>query len=240
MLSAVRNDWDNHALTASKVFADVQKFARSKGMTDVLKNDAKFVAQVLKEIKNTFPDQRQASKTLNFGIIYGMGAGRFAESTNMSKNAAYAILDEYFYFYKGLKRGIRAIQQFARKKGYVRSLLRRYIHIPMIKSQIEAHRAAGERQAFNYVIQGSAADLLKMSMILIEQDEELRDMGVEMILQIHDELLFVMPDKPEVREVAKKKIEAYVSYPYRFFGFKDLTVETPAELTFGRTWKEAK
>jgi len=108
----------------------------------------------------------------------------------------------------------------------------------MIRSQVQSQRKYGERQAFNYHIQGGAADLLKMSMLLVHRDDRLRKLGVRMVLQVHDELLLEIPKGAE-KEVGPI-IEDYVSHPYRYFGMKDLRVDTPADLGTGKSWQEAK
>jgi DNA polymerase-1 len=99
-------------------------------------------------------------------------------------------------------------------------------------------RAAGEREAFNYLIQGSEADLMKMAMLCIHRCPKLRGLGVRMALQVHDELVLFIP--VDSVEEATPLIEEYVSHPYRHFGFRDLKVDTPAELGTAENWAEAK
>lgn len=98
----------------------------------------------------------------------------------------------------------------------------------------------GERAAFNYKVQGSAADLLKMAMLLIDSDERLNDLGVGMILQVHDELAFEIP-KDAVEEVRPILVE-HMAHPYRHerFRMKDLRIDTPADFGVGDNWAEAK
>jgi DNA polymerase I len=228
IIKAIRDGWDLHALTATKAEAAVRAWV---GVRDV-------TPELLQEVKEKFPDERQRSKTLNFGVLYGMGAQGYAALTGASEHESQAAINGFFMLYPGLKRGIYRIQAGCEQTGSVRSLLGRWINIPDIRSNVKWMRSAALRQAFNYVIQGSASDLLKMSMILIDRDERLKEMGVRMILQIHDELLFEVKEGDEAE--AKEIIEAYVSRPYEFFGFKKLVVDTPAEMGFGSNWMEAK
>lgn len=230
ILKAIRDGWDLHSLTATKTDSEVRSWV---GVRDV-------TPELLDEVKKKFPEQRQRAKTLNFGILYGMGAQGYMALTGVSEHEAQNAVTGFFALYPGLKRGIHRIQADCERTGVVRSLLGRWIRIPNIRSAEKWQKAAALRQAFNYVVQGSASDLLKMSMILIDRDERLRELGVEMILQIHDELLFRVPDDEDVKDEAKRLIEEYVSHPYRVFGFKDLAVDTPAEMGFGASWQDAK
>lgn len=228
MLKALREGWDLHSLTATKTDSKVRQWMGARTVD----------AKLLKEVKEQFEEPRRRAKTLNFGIGYGMGAKKYAQMTGVSERAGYEAIDGFFSLYPGLRNGIRDIQRGCVQRGYVRTLLRRVLKIPGITSEVMGVRKAAERQAFNYVIQGSAADLLKMSMTLIDRDSRLKELGVQMTLQIHDELLFEVPKGAE-KEI-KPIIEQYVSQPYRVYGMKDLRVETPADLGFGASWAEAK
>jgi DNA polymerase I len=228
MLEAIRNNWDLHARTALICYPEVQAHCRGKELN----------AELLKEIKKEFETQRQDSKTINFMVGYGGGPKRYAEMTGKSELEGKRVIAEFFKAYSGLQQGILNVQKYARKHGYIRTLLGRYIHIPEIHSNEKWMRHRAERQAFNFKIQGSGAELLKMTMILIDRDEQLNKWDVSMRLQIHDELCFYIPEGYEKR--AKKKIDPYMSVPYRFFGMKDLKCSTPGELGVGPTWLDAK
>jgi DNA polymerase I-like protein with 3'-5' exonuclease and polymerase domains len=170
--------------------------------------------------------------------LYGMGPSTYAQMAGVSEQAGKEAVQGFFNLYAGMRSGIDRIQRRARQDGFVRTILRRRVAIPFINSDEMGLRRRAERQAFNYVIQGSAADLLKMSMLLIDADKRLEELGVEMTLQIHDELLFNVPKGAE--EECRPIIEEYVSHPYRVYGFKDLRVDTPAEIGFGESWGKAK
>lgn len=228
MLEAIRNDWDLHARTAFICHPEVQEWAKGRTMD----------AAMLKDIKKIFPDQRQGCKTVNFMIGYGGGPGRYAEETGRSILEGKRVIKEFFRAYRGLEAGMQQVRRFARKTGYVKTLLGRRLYVEGMNSQEQWERARAERQAFNYVIQGSAAELLKMSMILIDRDEELESMDVTMRIQIHDELGFYVPD--EHKKGSKPIIDKYMSCPYRYFGMKNLRCETPGEVEFGDNWNTAK
>lgn len=228
MLEALRKGWNLHSLTAVGTFDGPRAF---KGAQSITK-------ELLDEVKHKFESDYKAAKVLNFGIGYGMGPMKFASMTGKNERAGYEAIENFYRTYPGLKRGIQSAQFHARKYGYVRTLLMRYAHIEGINSPHMGLRKAGERRAWNYKIQGSAADLLKMGMILVHRNERLRELGVRMNLQIHDELLFEVPKGAE--KESKKIIDELISHPYRSFGFKDLLLDTPGELDFGKSWAEAK
>jgi DNA polymerase-1 len=167
-----------------------------------------------------------------------MGPAKYADQVGVTVEEGKFALERFFSLYSGLRGGISTIQKSCYEHGHIRTLLRRYCQIPWIRSEQIELRKQAERQAFNYTIQGSAADMLRMSMLLIERDERLKQLGVRMTLQIHDELLFEVPKGAE--QEVKPIIEEYVSHPYRCMGMQDLLVDTPAEIGFSNNWSEAK
>jgi len=233
MLQAIRDGWDLHSLAAWNLaqhglFPEIKAHFGARELSK----------EVLAELAEVFPDQRKKAKTINFGVGYGMGPTRYAVMTGSSMDEGRRAIQAFFKGFPGLKYNIENVRKYAHEHGHIRTLLRKYVGIPFINHPDEGLRAAGERQAYNYLIQGSAAELLKMSMILIHNDEVLRGLGVKMIMQIHDELLFEMPLASMAE--ATPIIEDYVSHPYRYFGMKDLLVDTPADLGSGISWAEAK
>lgn len=228
MLEALRNEWDLHARTAVMCFPEVQNFVRGKTINK----------DVLAQIKSQYKTQRQNAKTIAFLIAYGGGPTRYATEAGVSVHEGSRVIAQFFGGYPALKRAIYAAIAEAEQHGHVRTLLKRYLHIPDIHHPVKLFREGAKRKAWNYKIQGSAAELLKMSMILMDRDEKLRSMDVSMRLQIHDEIVFYMPKG--VGKKAKPIIDDYMSCPYRHFGFKDLLCKTPGELGIGENWEAAK
>jgi len=237
MIKAILRGHDLHAVTAADCFREVNEFVAGQKAAGIHEDDL-FCENG--PVKKEFPIPRQRSKGLNFGIAYGMTEIRYAKETGANKKEAIRVLRAFFDGKPGLAKGIKNTHRFCHRHGFIRTLLRRYVHIPEIHSHKFGEMKYAERQSFNYVIQGSAADMLKMSMLLIDRDEDLADMGVTMNLQVHDELVFQMPDDKATRKRAKRRIEDYMSRPYKHFGMKDLRVPTPAELNFGYSWADAK
>lgn len=228
MIEAFMNDWDLHSRTALLCFGEVQQYAKGRKISSYL----------LHEIADKFGIQRSNAKNVNFMVSYGGGPGRYSQMTGEPISEGKRVINTFFREYPGLDRGIKRTRAFCRKYGYIRTFARRYIHIPEINSTNVKVRSHAERLAFNAVAQGSAADIVKMAMLLCDRDDRLKQLDVDMLLQIHDELLHDIP-RGAVKE-AKPIIEDYMSSPYKYFGMKPLVVPTPAGMGIGANWMEAK
>ncbi len=172
---------------------------------------------------------RELAKTLNFGILYGMGVRGFAQRTGISRDRAKEFIDQYFKKFQGIEKYVRDSLQKARKLGYVETLFGRKRFLPEINSIDHRLKAQAERMAINFRIQGTAADIIKMAMVEIERQGILDD-DCRMILQIHDELLFEVKES-KIKEVVpriKKIMENVVK----------LKVPLKADLKVGENWLE--
>lgn len=167
MILAFQNGEDIHASTASKLFK-----------------------VPLEEVSKT---QRSQAKTVNFGIIYGQGAFALAEQTGLSRTEAKQMIEAYFETYPRLKKYMGEQVQKAQELGYVETILNRKRHLKDINSANFVVKAHAERNAVNAPIQGSAADVIKLAMIKIDQRLTEQNLKTKMLLQVHDELLFEAP-----------------------------------------------
>jgi DNA polymerase-1 len=169
LMRAFEADHDIHAAVASQIFQVPEKQVSS--------------------------DQRRVAKTVNFGVIYGLSAFGLAARLGIPQAQAGQFIDAYFQQYSGVDRFITHTLEQAMKQGYVETILKRRRTIQGIKSTTGRQRNLAERTAINTVIQGSAADLIKKAMLQV--DQRVRDQGLNarMILQIHDELVFDVPDE---------------------------------------------
>ncbi|MCS6926156.1 MAG: DNA polymerase I [Candidatus Binatia bacterium] len=176
-------------------------------------------------------DQRRQAKTINFGIIYGMGAQRLARSLGIPLKTAQTYIADYFARYRGIKEYMDDVVADAKRRGYVTTLLGRRRYVPDLQSQNAQLASAAERVAINTPIQGTAADLMKMAMVAIDRrlaDEKLR---TRMLLQVHDELVFEVPED-EVERV-KRLVREVME------GVMALRVPLVVELGVGKNWAEA-
>jgi DNA polymerase-1 len=174
MIEAFKNNEDIHKSTASKVF--------NLPLDEVTK------------------EQRSHAKTVNFGIIYGVSAFGLSNQTSLTRSESAQLIEQYYQTYPKLKQYIQDQINFARQHGYVQTILGRRRYLPDIHSANAVVRGQAERNAINAPIQGSAADIIKIAMIKINQALEQKQMRSKMLLQVHDELVFDAY-KPELEEL---------------------------------------
>lgn len=204
MIDAFRRGVDIHALTASEIYNV--------------------------PLNQVTPELRRAAKTLNFGVLYGMGPRAFAQSTGMSIEESKKFIDEYFRDFAGIRRYIEETKAKVQERGYVETLFGRRRYIPEINSSNWQVKREAERMAVNAPVQGSAADLVKMAMIAVDQwihKEKLQE-NVRMLLQVHDELLFEI--KMNVIEKTVPKIKAFME------GVVTLKVPLVVDAKAGKNW----
>ena len=183
------------------------------------------------EVTSITSDQRRAAKAINFGIIYGMGAFRLSQEIGISNKEAKGFIEAYFERYPGIKRYMEETKTFCRENGYVETLFGRRRYIPDIKSRNHLARTGAERVAINTRIQGSAADLIKVAMIKIDQALREENLNTKMLLQVHDELVFEVPKQEQKRisELVKTTMEHAATF--------DVPLEV--DLGSGKNWREA-
>jgi len=177
------------------------------------------------------PEMRRMAKTINFGIIYGMGPIKLAKELSINKKVAQVYLDNYYKRYKGVKDLKERIIYQARENGYVTTLLKRRRYLPNIDSNNSNIRSEAERAAVNTPIQGTAADLIKMAMIKIFERLKIDRLKAKMLLQVHDELVFEIPydELDAVKTIVKNEMEGV--YP--------LHVPLKVDINWGKNWDEA-
>ena len=176
-------------------------------------------------------DQRRVAKVINFGLIYGMSAFGLAANLGITRDAAKLYIDRYFARYPGVASYMDETRASAKEKGYVETAFGRRLWLPEINGGNGPRRQAAERAAINAPMQGTAADLIKMSMIAVQDWLEASKVGTRMIMQVHDELILEVPDS-ELSEVRKR-------LPELMCGVAALKVPLVAEVGAGMNWEEA-
>jgi DNA polymerase-1 len=176
-------------------------------------------------------EQRRAAKAINFGLIYGMSAFGLAQQLGIDRGAAQRYVDQYFERYPGVRAYMDSTRQQARERGYVETVFGRRLYLPDIRAGNAQRRQYAERTAINAPMQGTAADLIKLAMIRI--DRWLRDNGepARMILQVHDELVFELPQ--ERAEALRDEVAALMTAD------NPLDVPLEVETGLGANWDEA-
>lgn len=177
------------------------------------------------------PAMRREAKTVNFSVIYGISAFSLAKDLNVPHAAAQRYIDGYFDFYKGVQRFVDETIKQAQKDGYVTTLLNRIRYIPDINSKNASVRQFAERVAVNTPIQGTAADMMKLAMIALHQRLLTDYPDVRMILQVHDELVFEVPEAKAdiVRDLVVEQMSSVLK----------LDVPMNVEAHYGQNWDEA-
>jgi DNA polymerase-1 len=176
-------------------------------------------------------EQRRAAKAINFGLIYGMSAFGLAQQLGIDRGAAQRYVDQYFERYPGVRAYMDATRQQARERGYVETVFGRRLYLPDIRAGNAQRRQYAERTAINAPMQGTAADLIKLAMIRI--DRWLRDNGepARMILQVHDELVFELPQ--DRADALRDEVAALMTAD------SPLDVPLEVETGLGANWDEA-
>lgn len=205
LLRAFKEGEDVHRATASEVF----------GVTPI-------------EVSN---DQRRIAKGINFGLIYGMSSFGLASNLGITRDAAKLYIDRYFARYPGVADYMERTRVTAKMNGYVETVFGRRLWLPEINGGSGPRRQAAERAAINAPMQGTAADLIKLSMIAVQDWIEATNIHAKMIMQVHDELVLEVPEE-ELPEVRKR-------LPELMCGVAKLNVPLVAEVGVGNNWEEA-
>ena len=204
LIAAFARDEDIHATTASRIFSI--------------------------PIDEVTPEMRRNAKTVNFGVIYGMSDYGLEQATNLSREEAAQFIALYFEKYPKVNEYLEATKEQARKLGYVQTVLGRRRFLPEIHSPNRMVREAAERMAINAPVQGSSADIIKIAMINLHREMGRRNLESKMLLQIHDELLFEVPEN-EVEEIKSLVSELMP-------GAVELRVPVKIDIKLGKNWAE--
>ena len=183
------------------------------------------------DVSQVSSEQRRYAKVINFGLIYGMSSFGLARNLGIETKAAAAYIDKYFQRYPGVKTYMDQTRLSAKSKGYVATVFGRRLYLPEINSPNGPRRGGAERAAINAPMQGTAADLIKLSMNKVQQVLDDEGRKTKMIMQVHDELVFEVPDE----EVEWVRTEI----PRLMAGVADLKVPLLAEIGFGPNWEKA-
>lgn len=205
MLQAFANNEDIHRATAAEIFG-VEKTA----------------------VDN---EQRRYAKVINFGLIYGMSAFGLAQNLNIERGAAASYIERYFARYPGVKAYMENTRAEAKQKGYVETYFGRRLWVPEINSPNVQRRNGAERAAINAPMQGTAADLIKLAMIAVQNWLVSEHLQSKLIMQVHDELVLEVPDN-ELEKVKQK-------LPELMQNVAQLTVPLLAEVGVGSNWESA-
>ena len=202
---AFRDGIDVHAATAAKIFRV--------------------------PVESVDANQRRMAKTANFGIMYGISAFGLAQRLKCSRAVAKKLIDDYFLSFPSIRSFIDQTLAKARETLYTETMLGRRRYIPDINSNNANIRSIAERNAVNAPIQGTAADIIKMAMIRVDERLRRESLKSQLVLQIHDELLLEVPEA-EIETVKALLVEEMENV-------MELSVPLTVECNYGKTWLEA-
>ena len=183
------------------------------------------------DIDEVIPEMRRTAKIVNFGLLYGAGPFRMSQELGIPQKEAKSIIESYFERYSGIKDYIDSVIEYARANKYVKTILGRRRQVWDIDSNNHLHKEAAKRMAINMPIQGTNAEMIKIAMIDIQKELELKNMKSKMLLQIHDELVFEVPleELNNLQNIVTNKMEN--SLP--------LSVPIVVDCGNGESWYEA-
>ncbi len=184
------------------------------------------------DLKEVNSDMRRHAKTINFGLLYGMGVRKLAEDLHISQQEAKKFMEKYFARFEQIKKFYEEVENFARENAYVITLAGRQRPLQNILSKDQREKALAERQAVNTLIQGSAADIIKLAMLAVDKDQELKDYQANLLLQIHDELVLEVPE--EYAEKAGKRVAELMENIAP--SGKKLIIPLEVDFGFGQNW----
>lgn len=205
LIEAFRRDEDVHSRTASEIFGV--------------------------PMEKVTPLMRREAKVINFGIIYGMSAYGLSQQLKIEPKIAQTYIDEYFKKYAGVQTYIQTSLEEVRRKGFVTTLLNRRRYLPEILSPTVAIRQASERMAINTPLQGTAADIIKVAMIRIQDRLENLPLSTKMIMQVHDELVFEVPEEEIEKALSMIRTEMET--------VMELSIPLKVSIHSGKNWAEA-
>jgi DNA polymerase I-like protein with 3'-5' exonuclease and polymerase domains len=243
MLQAILDGLDLHCFTVSLMYGyDYDEVIEAK---KAKKNPTDRQQLIL--------DARQAAKAIGFGLIYGIGPKKLGInlSADLGKEVtlqdAQGMISRYFGIFQGVQAFIKSTHHRCKKTEFVRTIIGRKRRLPGINAQggsdddddvnAKGIAAMARRQSVNSIIQGTAADIAKAAMIRCEMDPELRTLDAQLLMQIHDELIFEVPDNPETKALVDKRVVEIMEEP---FPGQSLSVPIPTDGSFAYTWADAK
>jgi len=210
--------------------------ADEQALQQSFQRDEDIHQQTASEIFDIFPalvtdEMRRRAKTINFGVLYGMGAFSLGKDLNISTKEAKSYIERYFERYPQVNQFIEDRKEEARQHLHVKTLLGRHCAVADINSKNGQIRSYAERNAVNYPVQGSAADIIKVAMIAVHNRLQREGLCTKMVLQVHDELVFDVPESElvQVQELVQQEMESAVA----------LHVPTTVSIGYGKNWREA-
>tara|TARA_Y100000114_G_scaffold157286_1_gene188898 strand:- start:2989 stop:4887 length:1899 start_codon:yes stop_codon:yes gene_type:complete len=229
LIDAIKSGQDVHTATAAQMFKvpyeSIMEARRKDDNDEELSSSDKELLQF-----------RKGAKAINFGLMYGQGAGALSGTLNCSLDEARGLIRQYFRSFPRITEYFNVAIDQAFKDGFSKTILGRRRQLPGIRSSIKSERAQAERQVKNSPIQGTAADITKLAMIRLYEDDFIHNLGVKLLLQIHDEVVMEVPDHVVENDDFNNRVVDLMMHPFTF----DLAVPLETSSKYGDNWLECK
>lgn len=245
MIDAILKDIDIHCLSVAELSGGRVTYAMVEAAK---KAEKKFKNGTLGRDLTAEEEQllidRQNKKAAGFGIVYGIGGKLLAHNLTRDSKGKYLVTEQegreliegWLDVFPGVRRHIEARKHQIWTVGYIQTLMGRFRRFGDLRGMSKMDRSLAERQGVNSEVQGSAADIAKMSMLRCESDPELNSLGARMLLQVHDELIWECPSDPKIVKRVRERAKEIMEHPFP----RDLTVPLPVEVGSGWSWATAK
>ena len=229
LIAAINGGQDVHTATAAKMYkVPYEAIMEARRKDD---NDEPLLASD-KELLQF----RKGAKAINFGLMYGQGAGALSGTLKCSMDEARSLIRQYFDAFPRITDYFKMAISKATEDGYSNTILGRRRQLPGIRSSIKSERAQAERRVKNSPIQGTAADITKLAMIKLYEDDFIHNLGVRLLLQIHDEVVMEVPENVVSNDDFNNRVKDLMMHPFRF----DLAVPLETSSKYGTNWLECK
>jgi len=229
LIDAIQAGMDVHSSTAAEMFrVPYEDIMAARTKDDNGESLDKYESSLLK--------YRKSAKAINFGLMYGQGAGKLAGTLDCTIDEARGLIRQYFSAFPNVTKYFRNAIIKAKEDGFCSTLLGRRRQVPGLRSNVGADIAQAERKVKNSPIQGTAADITKMAMVRIWEDDFIANSGARMVIQVHDEIVFEVPEEFVNDKEFNDRIEELMMHPFDF----DLAVPLETSSKYGDNWLECK
>lgn len=241
LCNAILTGLDVHSSTAATMFGTsyeaIQEARAKDDRIGEAKKNKQATDEVLTDREKELIGYRKIAKTINFGLMYGQGANKLAATVGVSLDKARELIDKYFKTFPSVPRYFNQAIQRARELGYCETILKRRRGVPGLNSSLRSEQSEAERKVKNTPIQGTASEIVKMAMIKIYEDPLITASGTRMLIQVHDEIVFEIPEGVVNDKELNDRIGQHMSHPFDSF---DLHVPLDTAGKVGSTWYECK
>lgn len=241
LCNAILTGLDVHSSTAATMFGvtyeSIQEARAKDDRVGEAKKNKQETDEVISPREKELIGYRKIAKTINFGLMYGQGANKLAATIGVDVEKARELIDKYFKTFPAVTKYFENAISRAREVGYCETILKRRRGVPGLNSSLRAEQSEAERKVKNTPIQGTASEIVKMAMIKIYEDPLITASGTRMLIQVHDEIVFEMPESVVNDKELNERIGQHMGHPFNSFNLR-VPLDTAGKN--GSNWYECK